>query len=83
MNIEQEMAAVRSLTVFALIANAKAYAETNYEEGYDFFIECYEDREWYDFIVRDCGALKNWGDIKKDMDLRAECYALKFSESRE
>jgi len=81
MHIEQEMATIRSLKVDALIANAKGYAEANYEEGYDFFVECYEDREWYDFITRNCGALKNWADIKKDMDLSAECYSLKFSES--
>ena len=80
MNIEQEMAAVRSLTVKVLIANAKGYAEDNYAKGYDFFVECYEDCEWYAFITRDCGALKNWGDIKKDMDFRAKCYALKLSE---
>ena len=80
MNIEQEMATIRSFKVDALIANAKGYAEDNYAKGYDFFIECYEDLEWYDFITRDCGALKNWSDIKKDMDFMAECYALKLSE---
>jgi len=33
-----------------IIELAKEFAEANYDNGMDYFIECYEDREWMDYI---------------------------------
>ena len=81
MDIERAILAARASRVDTVIEKAKAFAESNYDQGYDFFVECYGDSEWDTFVTRDCGTLKTWDEVKKDMGARAECYALKFSES--
>ena len=42
------------ITLFSktqIVELAKEFAEANYDNGMDFFIECYEDSEWMDYIV--------------------------------
>jgi len=41
------------ITLFSktqIVELAKEFAEANYNNGMDFFIECYEDSEWMDYI---------------------------------
>jgi len=41
------------ITLFSktqIVELAKEFAEANYDNGMDFFIECYEDSEWMDYI---------------------------------
>ena len=79
--IETAILAARAERVDTVIEKAKTFAEANYDQGYDFFVECFDDSEWDTFVTRDCGTLKTWDEVKNDMDSTAECYALKFSES--
>lgn len=33
-----------------LIKKCKEYAESNYSNGYDTFVECYDNDEWVEFL---------------------------------
>jgi hypothetical protein len=34
-----------------IVAYLKALSELNYEKGWDFFVECYGQDDWQDFMV--------------------------------
>jgi hypothetical protein len=34
-----------------IVAYLKALSELNYKKGWDFFVECYGEDEWQDFMV--------------------------------
>ena len=41
------------MTIFTtaqIIEMAKEFAESNYDDGMDYFVECYENKEWLDFV---------------------------------
>jgi hypothetical protein len=63
-----------------VINKAKAFAEANYDKGYDFFVECYSDSEWKDYVTDDSGCLMTWGEVEKDMASYVEIRAIKESE---
>jgi hypothetical protein len=48
-----------------LILKAKAFAQERYNEGLDFFVECYTDEEWVEYIQED--KYKNWKELKAGM----------------
>ena len=52
-----------NLSTKQVINKAKAYAEENYDNGMDFFVECYESAEWTRFV-----GSKIWSDVKAAMD---------------
>tara|TARA_R110000764_G_scaffold59968_1_gene129068 strand:- start:569 stop:784 length:216 start_codon:yes stop_codon:yes gene_type:complete len=58
----------------ALILKAEAFAQANYSNGLDFFVECYSEIEWVNYI--DSHQFKNWREMKADMlrfaDIRKE-----------
>jgi hypothetical protein len=37
-------------TKLALIAALKKYAIEHYDQGYDTYVECYDDAEWAEFV---------------------------------
>lgn len=37
-----------------IITRLKAFALAHYNEGYDTFVECFEDSEWEEFLTVDC-----------------------------
>ena len=49
----------------ALILKAKAFAKERYTDGLDFFVECYTDEEWVEYIQED--KYKNWKELKAGM----------------
>jgi|TARA_R110000851_G_scaffold249182_1_gene401707 hypothetical protein len=49
----------------ALILEAKAFAKEHYNNGLDFFVECYDEIEWVEYI--DSHQFKNWREMKADM----------------
>ena len=63
-----------------VINKAKALAEANYASGYDFFVECFSDSEWEDYVTDELGCLMAWGEVKKDMALWVEMRAIQESE---
>ena len=48
-----------------LILKAKAFAQERYNQGLDFFVECYTDEEWVEYIQED--KYKNWKELKAGM----------------
>jgi len=55
----------------ALILKAKAFAKERYNDGLDFFVECYTDEEWVEYI--EDHKFKNWREMKADMLFFAAC----------
>ena len=53
-----------------LILQAKALAKKRYNDGLDFFVECYSDEEWEEYI--DNHQFKNWREMKARMLQHAE-----------
>ena len=49
----------------ALILKAKAFAKERYTDGLDFFVECYSDEEWVEYI--EDRQFKNWRELKACM----------------
>ena len=35
----------------AIVEHLKVLALKNYDKGWDFFVECYSDPEWCDFMI--------------------------------
>lgn len=67
------------LTEAQLIEKAKAYAQQNYENGMDTFVECYDNDQWRTLINNsdeDTGEdrLMTWTQIKKTMDAIASVW---------
>ena len=54
-----------------LILKAKAFAKERYTDGLDFFVECYGEKEWQEYI--DNHQFKNWRAMKADMLSLAAC----------
>ena len=38
-----------------IVENLKVLALKNYDKGWDFFVECYSDPEWCDFMISKYG----------------------------
>ncbi len=74
-DIEQALIEARSNRWDVVIEKAKAYAEANYNNGMDFFVECYEREEWVDEVSRLDGTLKPWREVKKAMREHADSRA--------
>lgn len=63
----------------AHIETLKAYAVTNYNNGMDTFVECYDTAEWQE-LLDECG-----GDVeetKKFMDQLADVYRDRQADAR-
>lgn len=56
------------LTEAQLIEKAKEYAQQNYENGMDMFVECYEEEEWAGLVHTPGGKLMTWDETKNVMD---------------
>lgn len=41
------------------IETLKAYAQANYDKGMDFYIECYSEKEWVEFLDQNNNCLKS------------------------
>ena len=54
-----------------LIEKAKAYAEDNYDNGMDRFVECFGKSDWVNFVhhseLEDRSGLMSWAEIKNSM----------------
>jgi hypothetical protein len=63
-----------------IIEAAKKFALANYEEGMDFFVECYTDEEWEEFFK----DVRTWGEAEELMrdvaDVREEQYRAAMNE---
>ena len=65
-----------------VIEKAKKLAEDNYDNGYDAFVECYDDEDWEKFVKDHNGKLQSWSEVKARMkemvvfwaDRRADGY---------
>jgi hypothetical protein len=55
----------RTMSNEALILKAKAFAKERYNDGLDFFVECYTDEEWVEYI--EDYQFKNWREMKARM----------------
>jgi hypothetical protein len=76
MDIEQAILAVRASRVDAVIEKAKAYAKANYNNGMDYFVECYADEQWQDYVhCYETKALKSWQEVKAEMMQDAKNHA--------
>jgi len=79
LNIEQAIVDARVNRWDVVIEKAKAFAEENYNNGFDFYVECYEQEQWVQEVSREDGTLMTWSEVKKSMkesvDLRAEIRA--------
>ena len=67
LNIEQAILEARQDRWDKIIAKAMAFAEDNYSNGMDYFIECYERSDWLEYIANDDGSLKKWSEVKAEM----------------
>jgi hypothetical protein len=38
-----------------IVEHLKGLAEKNYDNGWGFFVECYSNPEWYDFMISKYG----------------------------
>jgi len=56
-----------SLSTAQIISKAKAFAEANYDNGLDFFVEGYGDDEWLDYIQ----TFNGWSEVKAEMKSHA------------
>jgi hypothetical protein len=71
-DIEQALIEARINRWDVVIEKAKAYAEDNYNNGMDFFVECYERDQWEEEVSREDGTLKPWREVKKSMRKHAD-----------
>ena len=46
----------------ALILEAKAFAKEHYSNGLDFFVECYDEIEWVEDMLRFAAARKEYAE---------------------
>lgn len=60
------------------IDNLKAYAQSNYDKGMDFYVECYSDEEWAEFLGRNNNCLRT---TKANMREMAEIQLEKESNA--
>ena len=65
--LEQAILATRVNRWDKIIEKAEAYAEANYNNGMDFFVECYERDQWIEEVSREDGTLMTWEEVKKAM----------------
>ncbi len=79
LNIEQAIIDTRVNRWDVVIEKAKAFAEENYNNGFDFYVECYDQEQWVEKVSRKDGTLMTWAQVKKSMkesvELRAEIRA--------
>ena len=75
-DIEQALIEARINRWDVVIEKAKAYAKDNYNNGMDFFVECFDRDQWVEEVSREDGTLMTWREVKKSMreyaTLRAE-----------
>lgn len=75
-DIEQALIEARINRWDVVIEKAKAYAKNNYNNGMDFFVECFDRDQWVEEVSREDGTLMTWREVKKSMreyaTLRAE-----------
>ena len=64
-----------------LIEKAKTFCLDNYENGFDAFVECYENDEWIELATKENGELMTWQEllteIKITQKIRAD-YAAEY-----
>tara|TARA_B110000438_G_C15668416_1_gene587088 strand:+ start:614 stop:862 length:249 start_codon:yes stop_codon:yes gene_type:complete len=62
-----------------LIEAARTFCLDNYENGFDEFVECYEDDEWLELATKENGELMTWKEllteIKRTQKIRADYAA--------
>ena len=75
LNIEQAITDARVNRWDVVIEKAKAFAEANYDNGFDFFVECYEQEQWLEEVARKDGTLMTWSEVKKSMKHHAALRA--------
>ena len=51
----------------AVIVKAKAFCLANYKNGFDAFVECYEDSEWLEEATNEAGELMSWPELKANI----------------
>ena len=66
-DIEQALIEARINRWDVVIGKAKAYAEDNYSNGMDFYVECYDQEQWVEEVSREDGTLMTWREVKKEM----------------
>jgi len=54
-----------------MICRAMNYAETYYEDGFDFMAECYGYTDWRDLVLDQDEKLRDWEEIRRDMIVKA------------
>lgn len=54
-----------------IIIKLKAYAEANYDNGMDVFVECNGDQEWQELVDQNGGDLEK---CKTEMHELSDCY---------
>jgi len=65
--IEQAVIQARVNRWDVVIEQAKAYAKDNYDNGMDFYVECYDQEQWVQEVSREDGTLMTWKEVKKEM----------------
>jgi hypothetical protein len=71
LDIEQAITDARINRWQVVIEKAKAFAQENYNKGFDFYVECYEQEDWLEEVAREDGTLRTWSEVKKGMKRRA------------
>ena len=74
-DIEQALIEARITRWDVVIGKAKAYAEDNYNNGMDFYVECYDQEQWVKEVSRENGTLMTWREVKKEMNIYRKQYA--------
>ena len=82
LNIEQAITDARVNRWDVVIEKAKAFAEENYDNGFDLFVECYEQEQWVEEVSREDGTLMTWAEVKKNMKDYAELKAVQRADIR-
>ena len=74
-DIEQTLIEARINRWDVVIGKAKAYAEDNYDNGMDFYVECYDQKQWVEVVSNEDGTLMTWKEVKKEMNIYRQIKA--------
>ena len=58
-----------------VIEKAKKFAEDNYDNGYDAYVECYDDEDWEGVVKDHNGKLLSWSEVKAHMKEMVQIWA--------
>ena len=68
---EEDIREAEAVMKEGLILQGKAFAKERYNDGLDFFVECYTDGEWEEYI--DDHQFKHLGELRAHMLFLAAC----------